>query len=80
MLTTEKRTTVDGIGLLVGDLNAELLQYCQNCFAYTPCIATDLLNCHNHLYRVETIETEIVVKVRFSVELQNVSICVIEPL
>jgi hypothetical protein len=34
-----------------------------------PNVATNLFNSHNHLYRIETVETKIVVEVRFGVEL-----------
>lgn len=30
---------------------------------------TNLLDCHNYFYGVETVETEVVVEVRFAVEL-----------
>jgi hypothetical protein len=36
---------------------------------------TDLLNRHDHLYSVETVQTEIVVEVRFTVELCFVRPC-----
>jgi hypothetical protein len=64
---------VDGISLLIGDFNAELLQRCQIYLPYIASVVTDLLDRHNHLYGIQTVETEIVVKVRLGVKLYNVS-------
>jgi len=70
-----ERTAVDGIGLLVGDLNAEFLPHCQICLPSIARGPTNLLNCHDHLYGIQTVETEVVVEVRFGVQLQNISLC-----
>ena len=60
---------MDGIGLLVGDLNAELLPLCQICLPCIACASTNLLDCHDYFYGIQTVETEVVVEVRFSVQL-----------
>lgn len=67
-------TAVNGVGLLVWDLNAEFLYCCQRCHAHPLSNATDLLDRHDDLYGVERIKTEVVVEVRLAVELQNVSV------
>lgn len=69
---------MDGVGLLVWNLDAELLYRRQGCFALLLSNATNLLNRHNDLYGVEAVETEIVVEVRLAVELVIVSFCCIE--
>lgn len=67
-------TAVNGVSLLVWDLNAELLCCCQRGHARPPSNATNLLNRHDNLYGVEGVKTEVVVEVRLAVELQNVSL------
>ena len=74
MVDSRLRTAVDSIGLLVGNLNTELLQTCQFRLKGIPFMLTDLLNGHDHLYSIETIKTEIVVEVRLAVKLDNVSL------
>jgi hypothetical protein len=66
---------VDGVSLLVWDLNAELLYRRQGCLALLLSSATNLLNRHNDLYGVEAVKTEVVVEVRLAVELVTVSFC-----
>lgn len=68
-----KRTAVDSIGFLVGNLNAELLQSRQPCLCTFDLLPTNLFNGHDHLYGVKTVKTQVVVKVRFGVELSFVS-------
>lgn len=68
-------TAVDGVGLLVWDLDAELLCCRQSCLALVLSNATDLLNRHDDLYGVEAVKTEVVVEVRLAVELERVSLC-----
>lgn len=67
-------TAVNSVGLLVWDLNAELLCYRQICPAPALSNATNLLNRHNDLYGVEAVKTEVVVEVRLAVELGYVSL------
>lgn len=69
-----KHTAVDGVGLLVWDLDAELLCCRQLCSAPALPTATNLLNRHDDLYGVETVKTEVVVEVRLAVELGYVSL------
>ena len=69
---------MDSIGLLVWDLNAELLCCCQRCPWRRSSNATHLLNRHNDLYGVEAVKTEVVVEVRLAVELVIVSFCHLE--
>jgi hypothetical protein len=38
---------------------------------------TDLLNRHDYLHSVETVKTEVVVEVRFAVELSCVRLCLV---
>jgi hypothetical protein len=42
---------------------------------HAPCLSTDLLNRHNHLHGIETVQAEIIVEVRLAVQLQGVSYC-----
>lgn len=53
-------TAVDSIGLLVGDLNAELLYWRQSCFCISISSATNLLNSHNNLDGVQAVKSKIV--------------------
>ncbi len=62
-------TAVDGVGLLVWDLDAELLHCRQSRHAHAQCHATNLLNRHNDLHGVEGVKTEVVVEVRLAVKL-----------
>jgi hypothetical protein len=58
----KKLTTVDGIGLLVRDLNAEFLTESATAFALLK-HQTNLLNGHDDLYGVKAVETQVVVEV-----------------
>jgi hypothetical protein len=62
---------VDSVGLLVRDLNAEFLFACQHLPGAESRKAANLFNSHDHFYRVETVETKIVVEVRLGVELSE---------
>ena len=65
---------MDSIGLLVWDLNAELLQCRQILLPYIASVVTNLLDRHNHLYSIQTVETEVVVEVRLGVKLHYMSL------
>lgn len=63
---------MDGIGLLVWDLNAKLL-FSVRPVSNVPFAMTDLLNRHNHFHSVEAVEAEVVVEVRLAIELVYIS-------
>jgi hypothetical protein len=64
---------VDGIGLLVGDLDAEFLGDISIRALHGLCNKTDLLNSHDNLYGVETVQSEVVVEMGLGVELSRTS-------
>jgi hypothetical protein len=66
-------TAVDGIGLLIGDLDAEFLGDVSIRILHCSCSETNLLNSHDNLYGVETVQSEVVVEVGLGVELSRAS-------
>ena len=67
-----KHTTVNCVGLLVGDLDAELLLNCQCLHSPLPGYGyANLLNCHHDLYGVQAVKTEVVGEVRAGGELRE---------
>jgi hypothetical protein len=60
---------VDGIRLFVWDLDAEFLESLSDSCSEQWDVMTNLLNCHDHLNGVETVQTQIVVEMRFGVQL-----------
>lgn len=68
-ISTESPTAVNSIGLLVGDLNAEFLQYSQLALPHAASIATNLLNCHDYFYGIQAVKTKVVVEVGLGIEL-----------
>ena len=75
----ETHTAEDGVSLLVWDLNAELLHFCQSRLAPMLSNATDLLNRHDDLDGVKAVKTEVVVEVSLAVELEHVSMRPLRP-
>jgi hypothetical protein len=75
----EKPTAEDGVSLLVWDLNAELLRFCQSRLVPMSSNATDLLNRHDDLDGVKAVKTEVVVEVSLAVELEHVSMRPVRP-
>ena len=69
---------MNGIGLLVGNLNAEFLRHCQLPLPHAARIATDLLNRHDYFYGIQAVKTEVVVEVGLGVELCKISNCFTE--
>lgn len=72
-----KHTAVDLVGLLVGDLDAELLlvQLSETCtvpvFSEEKNSSTYLFDGHHHLDGVQAVKTEIVGEVRNAVDLMS---------
>jgi hypothetical protein len=75
----KKPTAEDGVSLLVWDLNAELLRFCQSRLVPMSSNATDLLNRHDDLDGVKAVKTEVVVEVSLAVELEHVSMRPVRP-
>lgn len=60
------------VGLLVGDLDAELLLNCQRLFCHPRVYGyANLLNCHHNLNGVQAVKTKVVGEVRGGSELHN---------
>ena len=69
----ETPTAEHSVSLLVWDLDAELLHFCQSRPALILSNATNLLNRHDNLDGVKAVKTEVVVEVSLAVELEHVS-------
>ena len=66
------RTAVDGIGLLVGDLNAELLLQVRTIISFPKARQQSiyLLNGHHDLNGIQAVKTEVICEVGAGVDLE----------